>query len=187
MSSLDRVKITARQFYELYDEASEPIELIDGEVIVSPAPRDIHQRVLRKLVALFSVPVDEASLGELRMSPSDVHLDEYDVVQPDLFFVSKDNPNCQLGEDDYWHGAPDLCLEVLSASTRKLDRVTKFGLYQKHGVREYWIVDTLDRFIEVYVLDGETYRRHGTYTEKDTLTSVILPELVIQLSQVFPE
>ncbi len=185
MADLTRTKITAAEFYEMFPETTEPIELIEGEVIVSPAPLYIHQKILRKITVAFSLVVDTKELGEVVMAPSDVHLDEENVVQPDLFFVAKDNPNCKVLVG-YWYGAPDLCVEILSKASVRMDRVKKFGLYQKHGVREYWIVDPLENFIEVYVLDGGQYRRHGAYTETDTLTSVVLPELTLNLADVFP-
>lgn len=186
MADLTRTKLTAAEFYEMFPETTAQIELIEGEVIVSPSAKDIHGEIVLNLILLVGNHVKAHELGQMRTAPNDVHLSATEIVQPDIHFVSKENSVCKKGEDGYWHGAPDLVIEILSPGTMKLDRVTKFELYQKHGVREYWIVDPLENFIEVYVLDGGQYRRHGAYTETETLTSVVLPELTLTLAEVFP-
>lgn len=70
---------------------------------------------------------------------------------------------CRLGEDGYWYGAPDLVVEVLSPSTAHKDRGVKFDLYEKHGVREYWLVDPEGRYVEVYRREGERFDRAGVF------------------------
>jgi Uma2 family endonuclease len=123
--------------------------------------------------------------GEAILSPIDVYLDDENVFQPDLFWVSGAESGCQLGEDDYWHGAPDLVVEVISPSTARRDRGDKYDLYQRHDVREYWIVDPTARFVEVFVYQGEGFTRQGLYGPEETFASSVLAGREIDLKQIF--
>jgi Uma2 family endonuclease len=123
--------------------------------------------------------------GELRFSPSDVYLDDFNVVQPDLFWVSPDKSLCKLGEDGYWHGAPDLVIEIFSEGTVLRDRREKFLLYQKFGTREYWMVDPAGKYIEVWRLHGKELRRDGLFGAEDTFESAALGGVKIEVEQVF--
>lgn len=84
-------------------------------------------------------------------------------------------------------GAPDLIAEVLSPSNRRHDRFTKFNLYQRAGVREYWIVDPDDKSVQVFLLEEGRYTLKDYGGEKDTVKVNILEDCVIDLSLVFPE
>jgi Uma2 family endonuclease len=174
-------RITAQEYLEQYPETVQHMELIDGEVIMPPAPLDPHQDVTGRIFYAVMGMVLKRGLGEVRISPSDVHLSTVDVVQPDVFFVSKDNTGCSIGEDHYWHGAPDLCVEVLSSSTARRDRDSKFKLCQKHGVHEYWLVDPDAQFIEVYVLTDGAFKQAGIYGKGESFTSAVLPQLTLKL------
>ncbi|MFQ3674840.1 MAG: Uma2 family endonuclease, partial [Aggregatilineales bacterium] len=81
---------------------------------------------------------------------------------------------CVLVEDRYWQGAPDLVIEVISEATARRDRQTKYELYQRAGVREYWIVDPRDGSVEVFQRTDEGFRRVGIFYADDTLTSPLL-------------
>ncbi|MFQ3646524.1 MAG: Uma2 family endonuclease [Anaerolinea sp.] len=144
---------------EVYQEANE-----------MPAPRPAHQRLIRQLYdALRSLAVE----GEWWLAPTDVMIDAQHVVQPDLFWIAPDSA-CVLVEDRYWQGAPDLVIEVISEATARRDRQTKYELYQRAGVREYWIVDPRDGSVEVFQRTGEGFRRVGIFYADDTLTSPLL-------------
>jgi Uma2 family endonuclease len=122
----------------------------------------------------------------MRTAPNDVYFDDYNVVQPDVFYIAKDNTRCRREADGYIHGAPDLCVEVLSTSTARRDRDSKFKLYQKHGVREYWLVDPDAQFIEVYVLTDGLFKQAGIYGKGESFTSSVLPQLTLNLDDIFP-
>ena len=184
MAEAIKVRITAREYSETYPETTLPMELIQGEVITFPTPKALHQQIILKLVLLLASITEH--LGQILISPADVHFDEETVLQPDIFFVSNDNQACHIAEDGYWHGKPDLCVEVLSPSSTYHDRVTKFDLYARFGVREYWIIDAQSRFLEIYELDGDTYRRHNASDESGTLASALLPNLKIAVAEIFP-
>ena len=111
--------------------------------------------------------------GEWRVAPCDVYLDDLNVVQPDLFWVSPENQNCHL-IDNYWHGAPDLVIEILSPGTTRRDRDTKYSLYEKAGVREYWIVEAEELYIEVYIWRDGSFVRQGIYGLGESFASPVL-------------
>ncbi len=173
--------MTLEEFQAL-PESMEHIELIDGELIVSPAPKNKHQS------AVFNAAVElrqQVTQGTVVISPMDVYLDDGNVLQPDVFWVSGDDSLCQLGPDDYWHGAPDLVVEVLSPSTALRDHSAKFDLYQKHGTREYWLIDTSAQIVHVYRRDQDMLVRAGTFGREQTFTLSVLPNILIHVSAFF--
>jgi Uma2 family endonuclease len=170
--------------YATLPVTTQPMELIKGEVIVSPAPKNTHQRIVLAAAKLLLSLVEEHQLaGEVAISPNDVHLSADTVLQPDVFWVSAENERCQLGEDDYWHGAPDLVVEVLSPGTAVRDKTIKFELYQQHGVHEYWIVES--SYMEVYTLTDGTFQRVGVYDTGQTFESPALGGHTVTLEEVF--
>ena len=184
MADVARTRMTAAEFFE-QPETTQITELIDGELIVSPSPVDEHQKLTGRFhLYLDRITVQSNLQGELRVAPMDVYFDEENVPQPDVFWVSASNEKCKLGEDGYWHGPPDLIVEVLSPSTARQDKVTKFELYERHGVREYWIADPKYRNIEVWSLVDGKYTRLGLFSEKDTFTSPVLGQTV-EVKEIF--
>lgn len=129
-------------------------EIIDGELVVNPAPGTRHQSaVMAMSVALFNYA--KTSGGKAFCAPYDVVLAPDNVVEPDVLFVRADHLN-RIGSM-YFQGPPDLVVEVSSPSTRRLELVRKRELYQRFGVPEYWYVDLeLDR-VEIYVLEDGRY------------------------------
>lgn len=131
-----------RTIMELFNSLPEGTlaELIDGSIYMSPSPTANHQRIVGKLYRVLSAYIEENKLGEIFISPFDVYLDEIsNAVQPDLIFVSAGNSGV-VGEAAI-HGVPDLLLEVLSPGNRQHDLTVKKKLYEKFGVKEYWIID----------------------------------------------
>jgi Uma2 family endonuclease len=126
------------------EEGSTRYELVDGELIVTPAPGVSHQRVVRDLVFLMIQFTRETLVGEVFTSPADVALDGASVLQPDLFVVPK------ALKIERWSDVSDLLLaiEVLSPSTARHDRFTKRRFLQRHRVPEYWIMDSDSRLVE---------------------------------------
>jgi Uma2 family endonuclease len=119
---------------------------------MSPAPRILHQRIALALTVALYRFVEERDAGVVLEAPTDVHLAD-DVVQPDVLFVAGAR-RAIIGEQAV-EGAPDLVAEILSRSTAYTDLRRKYDLYQRHGVREYWIVDPPRDVVEVHVLDSE--------------------------------
>ena len=105
------------------------------------------------------------------------------VVQPDLMVV------CDHGKGDRHgvHGAPDLVIEILSDSTRRTDRLTKFNLYQRAGVREYWIVDPDSLTVAVHLLQDGQYGSPDFYAANAAIPVSILDDCMVDLARVFQQ
>lgn len=177
-------RLSAADYEAAYPESNLPMELIDGEIVMSPAPLRNHQRISVDLTILLGIFVKSNQLGYLEVAPNDVHLDTYNVVQPDLFFVARESQSCVL-VDERWRGAPDLCIEILSPSTAKHDRATKRDLYGRFGVREYWIIDPAHQTIEVLALAEGGYQLAGVYGLGDSLSSAVLAGLALDVGALF--
>jgi Uma2 family endonuclease len=168
---LVQTHMTSAEYWQL-PESNLIEELIDGELIMTPPPLDVHQdKVIN--IAVYLKPLIKG--GYLRIAPTGVHFEDGYDFEPDIFWVAPDNDHCLLAPDGrYWHGAPDLVIEILSPSTAYRDRGIKFETYQKHGVREYWLVDPDAAFIEVYCLENEQFVRLGLFRAGQTFTSSVL-------------
>lgn len=128
-------------------------ELIFGRFYLSPSPSRLHQIVLIALLRLLDDVALEAG-GSAYVAPLDVHLADHSVVQPDLLYVSAARRGIL---QERVEGSPDLAVEILSPGTARRDRVQKLSLYAESDVREYWIVDPLERQIEFLVNEGGRY------------------------------
>ena len=91
------------------------------------------------------------------------------------------------GDEIGCKGAPDLVIEILSDSTRRHDRIVKYNLYQRAGIREYWIVDPERHTVQVYVLEDGKYNAADAYTSSASVPVSVLPGCVIDLQRVFFE
>ena len=164
---ITRVPRTIMEVFKMLPETT-LAEVIDNQLYMSPAPILRHQRVTSKLWKVLDQYVEDEDLGEVFISPADVFLDEEsNAVQPDIFFISKGR--LDIADDNGGvHGVPDLIIEVLSPGNSQHDKVKKKELYQKFGVKEYWIVDP------------ETRKAIGYSFVKDSFQ--LLPESVGKIS-----
>jgi Uma2 family endonuclease len=161
-------------------------ELIDGEHIVSAAPIVKHQRVAFNIGFGISAFVRPRGLGEVFMAPVDVLFSDFDVVEPDVLYVA--TGNAHKVREDHVDGAPDLVIEVLSPSSRRIDKIRKFRLYEAHGVPEYWLANPETDTMEVYRLTpGGRLVLQATLSlaAGDVLETPLLPGLRIPLQEIF--
>ena len=156
-------------------------EIIEGEECMTPAPNPDHQTTVVKLTTLLENHVSTNALGRVFVAPTDVLLSENDIVEPDVFFVSRDRVGI-IGPKNI-QGAPDLVIEVSSPSTAGFDRGSKLALYDRTGVREYWIVDVAARTVEIR--EFGTPRRVRVYKEGQSFESSLLPGLTVRLADLF--
>ena len=191
-----RPEAAAKDTYTYGDYAKWPDEerweLIDGVPYnMSPAPSRIHQKTLGELHKQIAVYLTGKTC-EVYIAPFDVRLpkgDESDeridtVVQPDLVVVCDrkklDERGCK--------GAPDLVVEVLSPQTAGKDMKIKLALYERVGVKEYWIVDPSNKTVQVYQMEAAgRYGRPGIYTDGDQLKVGLFTDLAIDLAMVFKD
>jgi Uma2 family endonuclease len=162
-------------------ESNLPMELWDGELIMSPTPVPNHQRIVFQFATILRDFVTLKKLGEVFLSPLDVILSQRRVVQPDVFFIAKARLNLVT---DRVRCAPDLAVEVISAGSWKRDRVEKKDLYEQHGVREYWIVDAEAQTIEVFALDRGAFKLASKAELGETAASKLLPGFKVTWSQL---
>ena len=176
----------ARLTYEDYANTpdDERYELIDGELIMAAAPNMIHQRIGVGLFRYLLIAVDRG-LGWAYFAPVDVVLSDYDVVQPDLLFMLKENAH--IITEANVQGAPDLVVEILSPSTAQRDWNEKRDLYAKYGVKELWIADPDARIVWVMALRDGEYEVVGKYGDTQTFNSPTLAGITIDLREVFGE
>ncbi|MEP9409928.1 MAG: Uma2 family endonuclease [Candidatus Brocadia sp.] len=178
-------KVTKKYTYADYCKISDEkrYELINGELLMTPSPITIHQRISRKLGFVLEKFITENNLGELFDAPYDVYFDDENVVQPDLLFISKDRLHI-IGEKNV-QGAPDLVIEIISENSAYRDMVLKKKLYAKFGVKEYWIVIPEGEEIEIYTLKDYTYQLYKAYCKDSTFESPLLKGLKIGLLDIF--
>lgn len=177
MAEVAKTRIQADTYYQLPEyEENTLIQLIDGEVVIGMAPIIKHQQIVMKIIALF-IRIAEQKQGQVFTAPTEVYLDEFNVYEPDILYLTPDS-NCAVTEKNLV-GAPDLVVEVLSPSTAKYDRSTKFQAYQQHGVDEYWIVDPVHETVEVWQLTNNRFNLLGAFADGDTFTSRPLGEDVV--------
>ena len=179
-----RLKLTYDD-YLLFPDDGKRHELIDGEHYVTPSPNLRHQAISGRLYLLIGTWLRDHPTGQIYFAPLDVIFSRFDVVEPDLLYVSNERAPEILGE--YVTGAPDLVIEIGSPSTRQRDETIKRGLYERSGVTEYWVVDPEIDVIRVYRRSGERFGRPVELSAEagDTLTTPLLPELQIPLAHVF--
>jgi Uma2 family endonuclease len=143
---------TPEEFYAERDAAPPGVrmELVDGELLVTPAPGRVHQRVVLRLSILLDAYVRAHKLGEILCAPFDVRLDRSVIFQPDLLLIPADEPDVDR-EARY----VSLAVEVLSKGSGRHDRVKKRPVYQRYRVSEHWIVDSESETIERWTPDDE--------------------------------
>ena len=177
--------VTTKFTYEDYLKTSddERYELLDGELIIMPAPSIAHQHVAMKLGTRLDTFVEEGNLGVLYSAPTDVVLSDTDVVQPDLLFISSERAHIITPANI--QGAPDLIVEIRSASTAERDETLKRKLYAERGVKEYWLVDPEAMTITVLCLGEGGYAEEAAHSMGQTLTSPTLESFSVNLDEIF--
>ena len=177
--------MTASQFANLGDDPpGGRMELINGEVVVSPSPTPDHQEVVLALGSLLRQFVLSNRLGRVFLEVDTV-LSRQDVRRPDLFYFSTARLNL-VGKKSV-KGPPDLVVEVISFRSRKTDRREKFDLYQKSGVPFYWIVDPAIRVIEAFQLVAGEYVSVGRGAGNRTVQLAPFEKLQISLATIWPQ
>jgi Uma2 family endonuclease len=172
---------TYEEYYRLDDD--QRYEIIDGNLIpMTPGPDTGHQNWVGELYMVFQNHVKIRKLGKVFLSPVDVVLDEENTIQPDLVFIA--NANLNIIQKRAIFGAPDLLVELVSPSSVRRDRLVKRDLYAKFGVKEYWIGDPTKNTLEVLSLKAGRYELICRAEGKGRLTSLVLPGLKFDLSQI---
>ena len=146
------------------------VQLIENELLMLPASKGIHQKVLIRLIAALYNLIEQNKLGEVRCAPYDVYLDNSNAYQPDIIFIANDNVDTI--KEDGIYGAPDLIIEILLAGTARYDKNKKKEVYERTGVKEYWIVDPADKSALGYSL------KNGKFIELERAKGIIHSKLL---------
>ena len=183
MIASNTIKMNARQFLMLgEDPPGTRLELVDGEIIVSPSPVPEHSNVIFQLGYILLNHIKERDLGEL-FGDVDTILDEYNVRRPDIIYFSHDRAH--LVGDKAMEGPPDLAVEVVSPGSVVVDREQKFDEYRKAGVLNYWIVDPAKRSIDGFTLKGRRFVATGHAEGDQSIALPPFPDLKIKLSDLW--
>lgn len=175
-------KYTVSEYFEAVQETNQLTELINGEIVMQAAPNERHHDVASGLFVKFVNHV-AANAGKCKpfIAPFDVVLNDFTVVQPDVFIL------CDRSKSDgkRVHGAPDLAVEVTS-SNKADDYSRKLRLYSENGVREYWIIDIERRQTTVFVF-GDTARISFYDFDKPVPVGIWDNELLVNISEMLGE
>jgi Uma2 family endonuclease len=157
-------------------------QIINGEEVMSPSPKELHQFVASELVFLLTSYVKTHRLGRVYFAPFDVIFEEdFDRLQPDILFVSNENRKIL---QDWVCGVPDLVIEIVSPGSRKMDTVIKKDIYQRYGVPECWIVFPKKVCIEVYTLVDGKYALYGSFSDEEMVRSGMFDDLSFSVKSV---
>ena len=178
---------TYRMYCEMDDDGVR-YEIIDGVPYMMAAPSRQHQKVLGEVYLKLGNFL-QGKKCEVYLAPFDVRLaiygevgdDVINVVQPDVMVFCDSSKLDDKGAI----AAPDIAIEILSPSSAKNDRYRKFNLYEKAGVREYWIVDVAHESVEVFVSNNGKFMLSAFFQNDDVVTSTVLEDLEIKVSDVF--
>jgi Uma2 family endonuclease len=144
------------------------VQLIENNLIMSPAPLDRHQVLTGEIYADLLFFIRSAKIGVARIAPYDVYLDKNNAFQPDICFIA--TAHTDRIKANGLHGAPDLVVEVLSPSTARYDLGEKKDVYERCGVTEYWVIDPADESATgYYLVNGkyvEFFQGQGTLESK---------------------
>ena len=181
-----RLKLTYDDFV-LFPDDGKRHELIDGEHYVTPSPNVRHQQIQGDLFALMWNYLEAHPIGRVFTSRLDVVFSRFDVVEPDIMYLSHERAGNVLTKA-HLQGAPELVIEIGSPSTRQRDETIKRHLYERSGVSEYWVVDPEIDVVRVYRRTGnggfdrpiELSRETG-----DVVTPDLLPGLDLPLMRIF--
>jgi len=171
----------------LFPDDGKRHEIIDGEHYVTPSPNLRHQRLVGRLfLSIGNYLAAHPGAGQLFLAPLDVVLSYHDVVEPDLLFVAGDQTAIMTEKNI--QGPPALVIEVISKSTRKKDAQTKRRLFERTGVREYWLVDPELDLVQVLRASatGKLVRVEELAAEDDaTLTTPLLEGWHLSMRALF--
>jgi Uma2 family endonuclease len=156
-------------------------ELIDGELVVTPAPATRHQGVVVALVFALETYRRQRG-GRVYPAPTDVYFSDVNVVEPDVLYVKAEN--VERVEARFVRSAPDLVVEVSSPSTRRLELVRKRELYERYAVPEYWYVDLDADRVEVYRLRDGRYGTPALLGSGEVIESPNLPGLSVPVGEL---
>jgi prevent-host-death family protein len=179
-------KASYEEFLKLTENSDERYEYIEGEIYLLASPKTIHQKVLGEIYHTFYNWFQGKKCRPM-LAPFDITLkrssDNISVVQPDLMVICDLEEN--LNEKDYYMGVPTLVVEIISESTRSKDFIKKLDLYMSTGVKEYWIINPLNKELSIYLFEENNISKNVTYKNIEIAISYSFTGLEMSLAQIF--
>jgi Uma2 family endonuclease len=179
-----KTPFTVRDYRQMPEDGRR-YEVIDGILLMAPAPNRYHQRISRNLCRIVYQFLHEHPIGEAYDAPFDVYFDDLNVVQPDLVFVA--NASREVLAPEGVVGAPDLVAEILSPGTSKRDLRDKRDLYAKSGVKEFWMLSPEEHQVQVYLPEVDRIKPARILAEGETLETPLLAGLKILVAELFEQ
>lgn len=182
MLTAEKKKFTKEDYLALHEGA--PFQLINADLVMSPSPTSNHQILTARLYKLIDSYLEQSNIGGICLfAPLDVHLDDENIFQPDLLYITEAR-KAELIKD-YIEGAPDLIIEILSPSTAYYDLRQKKDIYERYGVREYIIIDPIQLNAEVYSIENGQFLLSQKATISEVVQSRLLKGFEIDLAILF--
>lgn len=160
------------------------VEILHGELLVTPSPTTRHQRIVGRLFRALQAHLEVEQRGEVFLAPLGVRFSDETVLEPDLVVVLAEHAD--RIRERHVEAPPDVVIEVLSPGTAGRDLQPKRAVYEAAGVTEYWIVDPHAGVIEVLTLRGGVYESFGRFGIGTTLESAVLPQLLLPVRDLLP-
>ena len=174
---------TYDELCETLPESNQPMELWNGELLMFPSPDFDHQRSTLDFYVHLREWVKARDLGEVLAAPFDMVLAPRQVTQPDVLFIAKANLHLIK---KVLRGPADLVVEVISAGSHNRDRIRKRDLYEQHGIKEFWILDSEAGTVEALFLTDGQYKLVGRWRAGETARSKLLKGFAVEVSKILP-
>lgn len=158
-------------------------QLIEGEIIMAPAPNFFHQTIASNIAIAIGRYLADHPLGRVLFAPLDVYLSDNDVYQPDVLFISRERES--IIREDGLHGAPDFVVEILSARTARYDLNAKRRGYARAGVRELWLVFPEAKRVDRFALQENAALAASSHALGETFHSPLFPDLKFRTNEIF--
>ena len=158
-------------------------QLIAGEIFEMTSPSLYHQEILLNIISEFRHSLLKNKIGKVFVAPLDVYFSDTEVYQPDILILL--NESFSKMKENKIEGAPDLVVEVLSPSTAYYDLKHKKSIYEKQGVKEYWIVDPIDKTLEIFELQNGKFISIGELSKNEIAKSKLISGMEVGLDIIF--
>jgi len=177
-----RKRYTYQDYLNLPDDGKR-YEVINGELVMVAAPNTIHQNIIIKIIYELENFLRQSKIGKIFCAPTDIKFSETEVVQPDIFFISKER--FYIITENNINDAPDLIIEILSPSTAYYDLLEKKELYEQFGVKEYWIVDPNKHRVDVFLIEDNQYKLNQRVIMEGSVKSSVIKGFEISVEDIF--
>ena len=174
-----------RDDYQLLPETGPRYQVIEGQLYMAPAPNRFHQDISRNIEFILLKYLEVNPIGTMYHAPFDVYLDDYNVFQPDIIFVSNRRRNILTPSGA--EGAPEFVVEILSPRTATIDTDLKPKIYKGTGVEELWIVEPRAKTVSVFYLKKDVDEPSGIFGQPDEFTSPCFPGLTFKGAEIFKQ